>query len=60
MRKPEYQFLDPEVARVRRLLVRVAAKLDAERDVERHGDSLPRVDGVAAAQTALDRRHCRA
>ena len=56
-RKPEYQLLDAEVACVRRLLVHVAAKFNAERDVERHGDSLPRVEGVAAAQTAFDRRH---
>jgi hypothetical protein len=44
------------MTRIGRLFMGIAPKLDAKRDFERHGNALPRVEGVAAAQTTFDCR----
>jgi hypothetical protein len=43
------------MSRVGRLLRRIPCQLDAERPVQRDRDPLPRIEGVAAAEAALDR-----
>jgi hypothetical protein len=55
-RESKHKLLDAEMSRVGWFLVRIPAKLNTERDLERHGDPLPRVECVAAAETALNRR----
>lgn len=58
--QPQHQFLDLEVTGIGRFLDRVTAKVHGQTDVEGDGESLPGVDGVAAAKPTLHRRHRRA
>src|SRR5579862_4907992 len=53
--KSHDELLDREMSGVRWLLASIAAKLDPHWSVDSQGEALPRIEGVTAASTTLDR-----